>query len=345
MDGLELARQITADPTLAKSALVLLTSAVDVGPEQARQSGIVACLAKPVRASQLYDCLMRLTAPARGGPEAIPEAAKPRSIRGHVLVAEDNATNQMVALGILAKLGYRADVAANGLEALHAVARTDYAAVLMDCQMPEMDGYAATAEIRARERDATHIPIIAMTAAATKGEREKCLAAGMDDYVSKPVSLDELENALGRRVEPGETDLADAPATNRGVTPATFDPQIVAALRSLSADGEQDAFVSLTTLFVASGAGLLETLREALGRGDTESVGHAAHTLKGSAANLGATRLSDACRQLEVALPSGMEVVGAAVARVEAEFGQVQAWLGAAPGSTLSESVPEGGGG
>jgi signal transduction histidine kinase/CheY-like chemotaxis protein len=206
MDGLELARQITADPTLAKSALVLLTSAVDVGPEQARQSGIVACLAKPVRASQLYDCLMRLTAPARGGPEAIPEAAKPRSIRGHVLVAEDNATNQMVALGILAKLGYRADVAANGLEALHAIARTDYAAVLMDCQMPEMDGYTATREIRQLERDSRRTPIIAMTAGAMEGDRERCLDAGMDDYISKPVKPADVDAVLARWVHnaPGE---------------------------------------------------------------------------------------------------------------------------------------------
>jgi two-component system sensor histidine kinase/response regulator len=125
-------------------------------------------------------------------------------LRPRLLVVEDNPVNQMVAVGMLARLGYQADVAANGFEALAAVARFDYGAVLMDCQMPEMDGYSATAGIRARERGATHLPIIAMTAAATAGERQRCLATGMDDYVSKPVMFDELKSALGRWVSPAE---------------------------------------------------------------------------------------------------------------------------------------------
>jgi len=233
-------------------------------------------------------------------------------------------------------------VAANGIEAVDAVGRFDYGAVLMDCQMPEMDGYEATAAIRARERDAVRIPIIAMTAGAMKGEREKCLAAGMDDYVSKPVALDELETALERWVRPAEAvEPASAPATSAGAVRETFDSQIVAMLRSLGADGEPDAFISMTTLFVASAAGLLATLREALAAGDAQAVGRVAHALKGSAANLGAVRLADACRELEEALPSGMDGVDLAVARAEAEFEKVQAWLRTEPGSTSSESGAE----
>jgi CheY-like chemotaxis protein len=118
-----------------------------------------------------------------------------------VLVVEDNVVNQYVALGMLEVLGYQADVAGNGLEALDALARCSYGVILMDCQMPEMDGFAATAEIRARERNGTeHLPVVAITAAAMAGEREKCLAAGMDDYVAKPIQLADLRSVLERWV-------------------------------------------------------------------------------------------------------------------------------------------------
>lgn len=124
--------------------------------------------------------------------------------RPRLLVAEDNEVNQQVALAMLERLGYQADVAANGIEALEAIARFTYGAVLMDCQMPEMDGFAATAAIRARERGGTaRLPVVAITAAAMAGERERCLAAGMDDYVSKPIRFSELQAALERWVGAG----------------------------------------------------------------------------------------------------------------------------------------------
>lgn len=141
----------------------------------------------------------------------------PPSVRGRILVVEDNAVNQLVVVAMLRKLGYRVDVAANGLEALDAIERTTYAAVLMDCMMPEMDGYEATASIRRQPGADGSIPIIALTANVTEGERERCLAVGMDDYIAKPFTIDEVGAALARciggRRTPGQSDAADAPLT------------------------------------------------------------------------------------------------------------------------------------
>ena len=199
MDGLELAAQISAKPTLAEVRLVLLTSVPDVTAEQAKAVGISVRLTKPVQLSRLHTALHEVSQ-ARGvesgsvtGP-ADPEHPS----RGHVLVAEDNHVNQIVAVGILELLGYTTEVAGNGLEALAAHARTKFAAVLMDCQMPEMDGYAATQEIRRIEGPGPRTPIIAMTAGVTDGERERCLVAGMDDYISKPVTPQQIDAALAR---------------------------------------------------------------------------------------------------------------------------------------------------
>ena len=199
MDGPEVARRIS-ESVPAKPVLLMLTSTSDVRPAEAREWGIAATLSKPLRRSQLFDSLVRATAPP--GTEAQPAPAVgtdgPRPIRAHVLVAEDNMTNQLVAVGILRSLGYSADVVANGLEALDALERRDYAAVLMDCHMPEMDGYEATRELRRREHGEARTPVIAMTASALAEDRERCIAVGMDDYVPKPVKPAELVAVLDR---------------------------------------------------------------------------------------------------------------------------------------------------
>jgi len=218
MDGYELARIITADPTIAGVKLVMLTSAGQRGHGKvAREAGIAAYLTKPLRQSQLFDGLAKVLSK---WPDSVASArpAVPSLVTRHtlaeealpspnirILLAEDNIVNQKVALRQLQKLGYRADVVADGREALEALARTAYDIVLMDCQMPEMDGYEATAEIRQREGNAKHTTIIAMTAHALDGERDKCLAAGMDDYLSKPVKTEELQKMLKRWIAP-ETD-------------------------------------------------------------------------------------------------------------------------------------------
>jgi CheY-like chemotaxis protein len=207
--GFELARTIKGDPSIAAVPLVLMTSFGQRGDGQvAREIGIAAYLTKPVRESQLFDCLVTVL-DRSGVVSTQSNAATPAKLvtryalkeretmaRKLILVAEDNIVNQLVAARQLEKMGYRADVVANGLEAVEALTRIPYDLVLMDCQMPEMDGYEATAAIRLREGQSKHTPIIAMTANAMEGEREKCLAAGMNDYVSKPVKSEALHAML-----------------------------------------------------------------------------------------------------------------------------------------------------
>ena len=187
MDGIELATAISADAATGSPGLVLLTSQADVSPEQVRAAGISTRLTKPVHLAQLRTQLLDvLTAqPRQAAPEAPPEAAAPAPRRGHVLVVDDGVINQMVAEGILASLGFTVEIADNGQHALDAMARTSFDVVLMDCQMPVMDGYEATRAIRQLEGSRQHTPIIAMTAGVVEGDRERCLEAGMDDYVSE----------------------------------------------------------------------------------------------------------------------------------------------------------------
>jgi signal transduction histidine kinase/CheY-like chemotaxis protein len=228
MDGFELARAIKADPVLASTRLILLTSQGQRGDGQAAQAaGYAAYLTKPVHEARLYECLLAVVAPQ--APDSPPLLITRHSLAESkaqgapkILLAEDNIINQKVATRMLEKLGYRADVVANGKEVLEALGRIDYTVVLMDCQMPEMDGFAATAEIRRREAEDEiqktcdalgvrgeessstphRIPIIAMTANAMPEDRARCLAAGMDDYISKPVQPKVLAEVLARWLTP-----------------------------------------------------------------------------------------------------------------------------------------------
>ena len=201
MDGIEVARGISGDPVLARTPMVLLTSGVEDNPEEVRAAGIAARLSKPVHLSQLHTTLTTVLGAARGAAAPEPLTA-PATTRGHLLVVEDNPVNQLVASGILEHLGYSCDLADNGLEALRMLGRSPYDAVLMDCQMPEMDGYEATVELRRREIGARRTPVIAMTAGVTSVERERCAAAGMDDFVAKPVDPQALDGALTRCLSP-----------------------------------------------------------------------------------------------------------------------------------------------
>jgi two-component system, sensor histidine kinase and response regulator len=205
-EGMPITDAIDVDLKLAGVRLVTLTRDA-MGTRTPQPDRVSTSLTKPVRLSQLREVLAspNMTRPAPVRPTPI--ASRTES-RGHVLVVEDNATNQLVAVGILRFLGYRADVAANGYEALEAMERTVYDAVLMDCQMPEMDGYTATDLIRKHEGTARHTPVIAMTAGASETDRERCLASGMDDYLAKPVKTEHIDAALRKWALPRESAVA-----------------------------------------------------------------------------------------------------------------------------------------
>jgi PAS domain S-box-containing protein len=210
MDGLTLAKAIKSDPDLAGIRVVLLTSlGQKLRPDELNEHGIAASLIKPVRQSELFNSLVNVLSAKPPAPHAKPMpmfVPPPREHAGvRILVVEDNVVNQKVALQQLRKLGYNADLVANGLEAIEALARIPYSLILMDCQMPEMDGWEATRKIREGESPLNpprHIPIVAMTADAMQGDREKCLNAGMDDYIAKPVRIDDLRGALNRNLIP-----------------------------------------------------------------------------------------------------------------------------------------------
>jgi PAS domain S-box-containing protein len=307
MDGLELSQAIQSDPRLAGLPRVLLASSRQQGLGAAAHSaGITSCLTKPVRRGQLYHVLARLLDGAAAPGLPVPRRGdRPRRFRGRVLVAEDNVVNQRLIVRLLESRGLRADVVANGLEALAALPQVPYDLILMDCQMPELDGYAATARIRRREGEGRRIPIIALTANAMQGDRERCLLAGMDDYLPKPISAEALDRVLQQRLIEEEGPGAACAEMGRpggpglGLPPPPAVPLVdwAGALARVGGDGE--LLQETATLFLAEAPQLLTAIREAIGRGDTRSLARAAHTLKGTTAFFGAGAVAAAALALE----------------------------------------------
>ena len=270
---------------------------------------------------------------AVGRPSA---SAKTRPSRqASVLVVDDNAVNQRVATLMLEGMGHRAEVASNGREAVDAVVANSYDVVLMDCQMPEMDGFEATAAIRVDER-VGRIPIIAMTAGAMTGDEQKCLAAGMNDYISKPFRHGQLQEVVERWLGPTEdratapprlsdTDPAPTPTTDPGEALSTapvLDADQLASLRELEEDSGQSVVAHLITTYLDDATTQIESLRAAVGEGDAAETGRLAHGLKGSSATVGAASVAQACAALERAAIDGVAVteLPARMADVEAEF-------------------------
>jgi CheY-like chemotaxis protein/HPt (histidine-containing phosphotransfer) domain-containing protein len=321
MDGLELARQIRADSMLAGLKLVLLSSN---GGEEVVQAGMQGLLHKPVRQAELYKILCRLLSRAAEpvSQRSVKPSAPQSRFAGRILVAEDNPVNQEMALAVLDVLGCQAEVAANGQEAVEAVARTGYDLILMDCQMPVLDGFAATAAIRRWEQaqGRPRLPIIALTANIVKGFREQCLAVGMDDYLSKPFEQEQLAALLehwlpaasaviqtptapaavalasgGEAAAPAEPSPAPAPEP----TASPLDERALAQIRALQRPGAPDLLGKIIGLYLESSAGLLQQVRDAVAGENGEALRLAAHSLKSSSANLGATQLVAACKELE----------------------------------------------
>ena len=319
MDGFQLAEAIKSDPSIAAVTLVLLPSFGERGHgERARDTGIAAYLQKPVRQSKLYDCLASVMAHS-----TTPEAATPpplvtrHSVRDaklqpsslpfsklRIMIADDNDINLKVALGQLQKLGYRAESVTNGLELLKALEHAEFDVILMDCQMPEVDGFAATAEIRRREGDTRHTVIIAVTANALDGDEEKCLAAGMDDYLSKPVKAElmrqklELWSSPTKRT-PSANRLSEAAASSDELRNDVIDLTQLASLRSLQQPGKTDLVTDLIDVFVSVTVAQMKVLHKAVASNDLTGIQRVAHSLMGSSTKIGAIQMAALYGQLE----------------------------------------------
>jgi CheY-like chemotaxis protein len=324
MDGFALAREIRRRRDERELPLVLLTSLGRL--PQAKSSGEFAVqLAKPVKASQLYNALLRALAEHILEPEAgepVPEVGKPATSSLRILLAEDNAMNQKVALRLLDQLGYRADVASNGLEALEALELQPYDVVLMDVQMPELDGLDASRRICERWPAEVRPRIVAMTANAMPEDREACFAAGMDDYVAKPIRPKELAMALSRARPLEGTGTPSAEDAG-----ATLDANALESLRQL---GGKEFLAELIDTFLSDAPALVATLRTTYEGGDMEGLRRAAHTLKSNGQTFGAGRFSEHCRELELRARSG-ELDGDAelLDRIEQEYAALEKTLAA----------------
>jgi signal transduction histidine kinase/CheY-like chemotaxis protein/putative methionine-R-sulfoxide reductase with GAF domain len=352
MDGLELANRIrTLRPDLP---LVLYTS---LGGAEATDPVFSAVLAKPVKQSQLFDMLVSVLTDAEaigaGDGTAASDGAAPETKLGkrhplRILLAEDNTVNQQIAILVLESMGYRADIASNGLEALQSVRDLPYDLVLMDVQMPEMDGVEATRRIRAENASPEGTPgsihIVAMTANAMQGDREACLEAGMNDYLAKPIRPEELSAALEatpRRSAGANTrsDVSMASAVHDAVSTTSIttdeaahsaEPEIdQVALDRLRAIAPDDAaFGQLLASFASNGANTLAQLVDAAGAGNVADVTRFSHTLKSNAASFGAVDLAERCSQLEAQAREGsIDDLDDQVTSIAAAFDQARSAL------------------
>ena len=329
MDGVALARAIVQHPSAATLPLVLFTS---LGRREALadNASFAAYLHKPIKPSQLFDALVSVLAeqPVHVAPrsatrsELDPGMAERVPLR--ILLAEDNVVNQKLALRLLSQMGYRADLAGNGLEALDAVERQTYDVVLMDVQMPEMDGLEASREIHRRWRDQPRPRIIAMTANAMQGDREVCVAAGMDDYVAKPIRVEELVAALERSRPAG--DAGDRRATGAADAEAPIDRPALDRL----VDTMGGPFVGeLIDTFGQDAVELIATLRRTLAAADVDGFRRAAHSLKSTSQSLGANGLAARARELESAARAGsLDGAGARVQALAEHYERVAHTLG-----------------
>jgi CheY-like chemotaxis protein len=330
------ARAILADPELAGTPIVAITGA-NTRPRDAdlRAVGVTSLIRKPILPEQLHLELLRalgLASPEPAPPvhQPIPVTSEPepafeRNGAGalRVLVVDDNAVNQRVAARMLTRAGCRVDGAAAGHEAVELVSQLPYDLVLMDCMMPGMDGYEATASIRQLRGPAARIPIVAMTANAMRGDRERCLAAGMDEYLTKPLRAEELRAVLERWTGPGRS---AAPASDQA--PSPVDLAVLESFRELQEPGAADVVSEFIDLFLDDLPGRLAAIRDAAAARDPEPARAAAHALKGSSGYIGALRLSRKCRELELAAKErNLELLLRQAEEVEREASDVDEFL------------------
>ncbi len=359
MDGVTLAHQLRLLRDTQAFPLILLTS---LGRREVEmQDGLFASfLYKPIKASQLYNVLAALFIeqatvshihPPMSQTSLNPQMGRDLPLR--ILLAEDNTVNQKLALRLLERLGYRADVAGNGLEVLEALQRQPYTLVLMDVQMPEMDGLEASRAIHERWPGEERPRIIAMTANAMQGDREECLAAGMDDYLTKPIQIKAFQEALeqaglwarqrtaspqiDRQPHEEAMPVSQDEEQQSEASPA-LDPAVLMELRMFQGEGERDIVQELAEAFQFETPPLLEALHVAVREEQFEALKRAAHNLKGSSNNLGARTMAALSSQLE-SLGKQETVAGAAelVTKLEQEYQRVCQALAAEGGETRVE--------
>jgi len=306
MDGLELAAAVRKDPDLAGVRFVMLTSLQSADElARARELGIGAYLSKPVKRQDLFRALAQTVAESADGAAAAPITRPALAVfRARVLLAEDNAVNQIVARNMLKVLGCEHDIVNNGEEALQAVERERYDILLMDCQMPVMDGYAASRAIRERETATSatrRIPIVALTANALVGDKEQCLAAGMDDHLPKPYSREQLASVLMRWLPP---ELVEPPvrggtkSVNESVpAAAALDQDALDNIRALDDDGT--LLNQVIQVFLDDAPKQVRAIRRALAAGNAVELGNVAHAMKSACFNVGAQALGELCNRLE----------------------------------------------
>ena len=351
-DGVELKNAIVqVDPSLAARLVMVSDSRSErESADDDSDSVVCASLTKPIHRGSLYACLrvvLGLQVSYVEAPEAVSPSPSATWVpeRGRLLLAEDNLINQKVALAMLADSGYRVDTVLDGAAAVRAVASQRYDAILMDCQMPELNGYEATSAIRAMKGRAGRIPIIAMTAGARQEDKEHCLAVGMDSYLAKPVSKDALLAMIGRWVGEGAGDTDDTDDTeDTGVAvddrtsidgaagpdlaPPALDAEIVDRLERLGESVGEDLMGQLAVLFLAEAGTNVALLQDAVAGGNVAAVARSAHSLRGASANLGATELARLCAGLEKAAGTGgFESAPAQMEAIDVELGRVRSAL------------------
>jgi two-component system, sensor histidine kinase and response regulator len=315
IDGFMLAERIHEHPDLTGATVMMLSSASQpLDARRCQKLGLAAYLSKPIKQAELYRAILA----ALGSPEARPQSLPPPSPRGgrtlRLLLAEDNLVNQKLAVRLLEKQGHTIVVAANGQEAVQAVLKQPFDLVLMDVQMPEMDGFEATAAIRQTERGTgRHLPILAMTAYAMKGDRERCLESGMDGYVSKPIQPRELSEMIDKLVaSSGSFEKNETPAN-----PPVLDRDEIQA----RVGGDTKLLGELIDLFFADCPRMWQSICDALSLGDAIKLSRAAHTLKGSIGVFGAHTAREAAERVEqLAREGDLAQAAEAIAQLEAEL-------------------------
>ena len=320
MDGVELATHIHADPVLRMTRMMMLTSSwINISQVEQKHLGVLRCASKPVRQTDLIAIISQvmkidIATLIEDNTTVTENQDKPAaiSLQGRILLAEDNPVNQEVATAMLQKSGLQVEIAHNGQQAVDLASTKQFDLILMDCQMPVMDGYQATAIIRQQQQQNSYLPVIAVTANALEGDRTRCLQAGMDDYLTKPYSLIQLQQMLSRWLPeknptsgmPAETaPLSDTcPAAH---TATTLNTKQLEQIRALDSSGSDVLLHRILRAFLDTTSESVSQIEQAVTQGDAEGLRRIAHTLKSSCANVGADTLSELFRKMEKAGRTG----------------------------------------